>query len=54
MCGSFIAINTESFFNENNYKKFIDLTNLISYRGPDNSGYNNLSCTRYNYLAKLD
>ena len=39
MCGIFGAINLDSYFNDNDYKEFINLTDLVSYRGPDASGY---------------
>jgi len=55
MCGIFGAISTQGFFNRDQYKLFCDLTDIISYRGPDNSGKlsidtdsNNFSMDQYN------
>lgn len=39
MCGIFGAINLEGYFDHNDHKKFVGLTDLVSYRGPDSSGY---------------
>jgi len=39
MCGIFGAINLDSFFNRSDYERFIKLTDLVHYRGPDASGY---------------
>jgi asparagine synthase (glutamine-hydrolysing) len=39
MCGIFGAINLNSFFEAGDYEKFVKLTDLVSYRGPDASGY---------------
>lgn len=39
MCGIFGAINTQSFFNSENYVNFVKATDIISYRGPDSAGY---------------
>jgi len=39
MCGIFGAINLDGFFNNKDYKLFVHLTDLVSYRGPDASGY---------------
>ena len=35
MCGIFAAINLESSFSQEDYSKFLNATNLVSYRGPD-------------------
>jgi asparagine synthase (glutamine-hydrolysing) len=47
MCGIFGAIKFNGHFNETDWNQFKELTNLVSYRGPDGSGY---YCT--NYLLK--
>lgn len=39
MCGIFGAVNFTSYFNNNDYLKYISLTDLVSYRGPDASSY---------------
>lgn len=39
MCGIFSAISFEQTFNDKDYKKFYDITNLVNYRGPDSSDY---------------
>jgi len=38
MCGIFGAININGFFTKNDYYKFISLTDLVYYRGPNASG----------------
>lgn len=39
MCGIFGAISLGSYFTPQNYNSFIKATDLVSYRGPDASGY---------------
>jgi asparagine synthase (glutamine-hydrolysing) len=39
MCGIFIAINRESHFTRNDFDRFMAMTDLVRYRGPDASGY---------------
>src|SRR5215469_3440695 len=39
MCGIFGAIATERKFEASAFERFIQLTNLVHYRGPDDSGY---------------
>ncbi len=39
MCGIFGAISFSSLFNEKDCAKFIKLTNIVKYRGPDAFGY---------------
>lgn len=39
MCGIFGAVRLRGVFAEDNWYKFKELTNAISYRGPDGSGY---------------
>lgn len=39
MCGIFGAIDLENKFNKNDFVKFCNLTDLVSYRGPDASNY---------------
>lgn len=39
MCGIFCAINLNASFDSKDYKKFVELTDLVSYRGPDSAGY---------------
>lgn len=43
MCGIFGAINLNSKFNSEDYKKFTELTDLVRYRGPDSEGYISLN-----------
>lgn len=46
MCGIFAAINTKGFFARSEFSRFCDLTDLTSYRGPDDSGYEAFSIKR--------
>jgi len=46
MCGIFGAINTKGFFERAEFSRFRDLTDLTSYRGPDDSGYEAFSIKR--------
>jgi asparagine synthase (glutamine-hydrolysing) len=39
MCGIFGAISLEKSFLEKDYRTFVEATDLVSYRGPDSSGY---------------
>src|ERR1700745_1734459 len=39
MCGIFGAIDLRGRFDRESYNRFVTLTDLISYRGPDDSGY---------------
>jgi asparagine synthase (glutamine-hydrolysing) len=39
VCGFFGAIRFEGYFGREDYDKFLRLTDLVSYRGPDASGY---------------
>lgn len=39
MCGIFGAINFSGYFTIDDYDKFVKLTDIVSYRGPDASGY---------------
>lgn len=39
MCGIFGAINLKGFFDDRDYKDFVDCTDLVHYRGPDASGF---------------
>ncbi len=39
MCGIFGAINFNGFFDKSDYGKFVSLTDLVRYRGPDAAGY---------------
>ncbi len=39
MCGIFCALSFEKPFNELDYIKFVESTNLVAYRGPDSSNY---------------
>jgi asparagine synthase (glutamine-hydrolysing) len=39
MCGIFGAISFAEPFDEGSYEKFVALTDLVRYRGPDDSGY---------------
>jgi asparagine synthase (glutamine-hydrolysing) len=45
MCGIFGAINLNGKFQESEYQKFVGLTDVIAYRGPDSSGYEKYSAT---------
>jgi len=38
MCGIFGALSINNYFNSRDWNKFLDLTNLVSYRGPDALG----------------
>lgn len=39
MCGIFGAVRLKGVFTEENWYQFKELTNMISYRGPDGSGF---------------
>ena len=39
MCGIFGAINTTGFFDGPDFDRFVALTNLVAYRGPDDCGH---------------
>lgn len=39
MCGIFGAVNLNGFFSESEYESFVELTDMVQYRGPDASGY---------------
>jgi asparagine synthase (glutamine-hydrolysing) len=43
MCGIFGAINLQSRFGRDSYDRFVKLTDIIRYRGPDDSGYHTLA-----------
>lgn len=43
MCGIFGAINFNGYFNKNEYERFVKLTDLVSYRGPNAFGCKALS-----------
>ncbi|MDQ3190547.1 MAG: asparagine synthase (glutamine-hydrolyzing) [Bacteroidota bacterium] len=58
MCGIFGAISLSGKFTENEYKKFVGLTDLINYRGIDASGYQkythfNNTSTEYSFSVFL-
>jgi asparagine synthase (glutamine-hydrolysing) len=42
MCGIFGAVDVEGFFSPEDFARFVELTDLVSYRGPDASGYKGL------------
>ena len=42
MCGIFGAVDLEGFFSPSDYKTFVELTDMVSYRGPDAAGYRSL------------
>lgn len=46
MCGIFGAINTTGFFDAPDFQQFVALTNLVSYRGPDDCGHVPLTLKR--------
>jgi len=39
MCRIFGCINLNSFFKKEDYRRFVHLTEMVSYRGPNTSGY---------------
>lgn len=39
MCGIFGAIKLDGYFNQNDFEKFVKLTDIVAYRGPDASDY---------------
>jgi len=39
MCGIFVAINTTGYFTRKDFDRFVLMTDLVHYRGPDASGY---------------
>lgn len=42
MCGIFGAVDFDGFFSPLDYDRFVGLTDLVSYRGPDAFGYKSL------------
>lgn len=42
MCGIFGALDFEGFFSPDDYPRFVGLTDMVAYRGPDASGYERL------------
>lgn len=56
MCGIFGALKFSGYFNDKDYRKFIELTDLVSYRGPDAKGYItfNLKDNIFNSREKFD
>lgn len=47
MCGIFGAINYDNDFNEEHKIQFKELTDLVSYRGPDGSGYYSINHNKF-------
>lgn len=43
MCGIFGSVNSDGFFSPEEYARFVALTDMVTYRGPDGSGYERLS-----------
>jgi asparagine synthase (glutamine-hydrolysing) len=43
MCGIFGAINFDGNFNKQDFDRFCQLTDLVSYRGPDSYGYKSIN-----------
>lgn len=39
MCGIFGAVNLSGFFDTEDFNRFVSLTDMVHYRGPDASGY---------------
>ncbi|MGO9125746.1 MAG: asparagine synthase (glutamine-hydrolyzing) [Terriglobales bacterium] len=39
MCGIFGAVDLDGFFSPSDYGKFVGLTDMVSYRGPNSAGY---------------
>jgi len=39
VCGIFGAVNTTGFFDGSDFDRFVALTNLVAYRGPDDCGH---------------
>ena len=39
MCGIFVAVNSPGYFNRADFDRYVVLTDLVRYRGPDGSGY---------------
>ncbi len=46
MCGIFGAISFDKNFDQKNFQKFIKLTDLVAYRGPDASDYKGFDSNR--------
>jgi asparagine synthase (glutamine-hydrolysing) len=46
MCGIFAAVNLGGFFIAEDYDRFVQLADLIRYRGPDDCGYLRLNAKR--------
>ncbi len=52
MCGIFGAVDTEGFFSPDEYAKFVGLTDMVAYRGPDGSGYERL-CAKTEHSGRM-
>jgi asparagine synthase (glutamine-hydrolysing) len=52
MCGIFGAADIEGFFSPDQYAKFVDLTDMVSYRGPDGCGYERL-CVKTRHSSRM-
>lgn len=39
MCGIFGAISIQDYFNDSDFDRFVGLTDAVTHRGPDDSGY---------------
>lgn len=50
MCGIFCAVSFEEPFNQTDYNKFIDATNIVTYRGPDTYGYQKYTTLKEKYF----
>jgi asparagine synthase (glutamine-hydrolysing) len=52
MCGIFAAVKFNGFFDYKAFDRFVELTDLVSYRGPDDSGYLGLNSRERRSLEK--
>ena len=53
MCGIFGAINTTGFFDPPDFDRFVELTDLVAYRGPDDCGHVPLTLKQWGSQREL-
>src|SRR5438270_741879 len=52
MCGIFGAVKFKGYFEPERFDKFVELTNLVSYRGPDDHGYVRVDCHKGHWFLE--
>jgi asparagine synthase (glutamine-hydrolysing) len=55
MCGIFSVVNFQDSFDEMDYHKFVESTNLVHYRGPDGFGFSSINTmTKHEDTSKFN